>query len=48
VGGVGSFVVKIRGSDTIFAQDDASPSFEVYSGPIGRQWAYVQVRLEGG
>ena len=46
--GVGSFVVKIRGSDTIFAQDDVNPSWETYTVPIGRQWAYVQVRLEGG
>jgi hypothetical protein len=46
--GSGSFVVKIRGADTIFAQDDASPSWETYSGTISRQWCFVQVRLEGG
>jgi hypothetical protein len=43
----GSFTTYIRGQETSFAQDDATPSWEVYSGTISRQWAYVQVKLVG-
>jgi len=43
----GSFTLKIRGSDTIFTQDAGSPSWETYTTMIIRQWAFVQLRLEG-
>ena len=42
--GEGVAYSQIRGSETSFAQDDASPSWENYSGAINRSWRYVQVR----
>lgn len=42
--GQGTATLQIRGSDTIFAQDDVSPEWTSYSVPIARVWRYVQVR----
>jgi hypothetical protein len=43
--GQGTATLQIRGHDsTKFNQDDASPSWETYSAPIGKTWRYIQVR----
>ena len=35
----------IRGSATSFAQHDGTPSWELYSTPIVRNWQYVQISI---
>jgi hypothetical protein len=42
--GSGTAQLQIRGSTTSFAQDDVTPSWENYSGPVEKTWRYVQVR----
>jgi len=42
--GSGTHELQIRGSTSIFAQDDASPAWEDYTSPILRNWQWVQVR----
>ncbi len=37
--------IEWRGSSTSFAWDDASPSWETYTGSTAKTWRYVQVRL---
>ena len=44
--GSGTPVVQIRGQNTSFNQDDASPSWETYSTPVAKTWRYVQVRID--
>lgn len=36
---------QIRGSNTPFNQNDASPSWITYTGPLNATWLYVQVRV---
>lgn len=36
--------LQIRGSTTIFEQDDIEPTWETYSTSVSRNWRYVQVR----
>jgi len=47
----GTFDVYIRGDNVYFTQDDVdpstSPTWELYAGPIIRDWEYTQVRLVG-
>ena len=44
--GDGTPSIQIRGHDsTAFAQDDVSPSWEVYSGVIPKTWKYIQIRV---
>lgn len=45
--GSGSATIKIRGSNTIFAQDDASPSWTTYTVPTLQSWRYVQIQVVG-
>ena len=42
--GQGTASLEIRGDTAIFLQDDATPTWEVYVGPIIRNWRYVQTR----
>ena len=44
-GDQGSFDVYIRGQNTIFNQDDGSPSWEAYTGSAAKTWEYIQIRL---
>lgn len=43
--GSGSYAIYIRGQATTFNQDDGSPSWELYSAPINKDWRYIQVKL---
>ena len=44
----GSFDIYIRGSATVFSQDDGeSPTWELYTGLVEKDWQYFQVRLVG-
>jgi hypothetical protein len=36
----------IRGSATVFAMHDESPSWALYTGAVNRAWRYVQVKAE--
>ena len=36
--------LQIRGSNTLFAQDDLTPDWENYVSSITRSWRYVQIR----
>lgn len=46
--GQGDANLQIRGDDAvIFAQDDATPTWEDYSAPIAKTWRYIQVRAVG-
>jgi hypothetical protein len=42
--GQGTSTLQIRGSDTLFAQDDELPEWVNYSAPTSQNWRYVQVR----
>jgi len=46
-GGVGSFKVYYRESDTPFLQDDGAPAWSLYTNPIRLTKAYRQVKLVG-
>lgn len=43
--GSGTGTIQIRGSATIFYQDDTSPSWTNYTAPTYQTWKYVQVRV---
>lgn len=38
--------IYIRGSATLFAQHDGSPSWNLYSSPTEQSWRYVQIRMD--
>lgn len=42
--GSGSAVLQIRGSTTIFTQDDTVVDWETYTAPVEHDWQWVQVR----
>jgi hypothetical protein len=42
--GSGDATLQIRGSNTVFSQDDESPDWENYTEPIKRSWRYAQIR----
>jgi len=45
--GMGNFKVYIRGQESSFGQDDASPDWEEYTSQVVKTWVYIQAKLEG-
>jgi hypothetical protein len=43
--GAESAVLQIRGDTSSFAQDDATPEWDNYTGPVWQSWRYIQVRV---
>lgn len=43
----GSVTREYRGSDTSFAWDAGTPSWNTYSAPVSQAWRYFQIRLTG-
>lgn len=41
--GVGKFY--IRGSTTVFQQDDVSPTWEEWTAPVSKTWKYIQIKV---
>jgi hypothetical protein len=44
----GTYLRYIRGSDTTFAWDAASPDWTLYTTAVTQAWRYVQVQMTGG
>jgi len=42
--GANTATLQIRGSETSFNQDDATPEWETYTTTITRVWRYIQIR----
>ena len=43
--GICNATSQIRGSNTSFNQNDVSPSWITYTGPLNATWLYVQMRV---
>jgi hypothetical protein len=45
--GIGTVSLYIRGDTSSFGQNDGSPAWEAYTGPVDRTWTHVQMRIDG-
>jgi hypothetical protein len=46
VAGSGTGTLSVRGGEDEFAWDGFAPDWEVYTGPITRDWNYIQLKVE--
>jgi len=43
-GSGGPGLLQIRGQATVFLQNDVSPAWETYVGPVNKTWKFIQIR----